>query len=172
VVADEVRRLAQRSAAAARETAALIDTSKATTARGVTAAQNVDHDFKIIIQDIVQVRGLLQQATESSRLQADEVQSMSAAVRQLEHGTSESAAKADSFAQFASALRTRADELALDAADLTRFLGSAKNESTESEAAATPGAQLNGHLVGSAARSATHSRAVLPPPGRMVGTRC
>jgi methyl-accepting chemotaxis protein len=144
VVADEVRRLAQRSSAAAKETAELVTAAQTTTARGVEAAEHVGRDFQGIIEEIGHVRALLQQSGTASESQAAEVQSMTSSVRQLEDGTTESAAKADRFAQLATTLRRHATSLEHDAAELAHLLGTAAQRpvNPKTEAPAQPGPRV------------------------------
>jgi methyl-accepting chemotaxis protein len=125
VVADEVRRLAHRSSAAARETSELVTSARDTVGRGVEATASVSSDFQAIIQQIAEVRQVLDHTTAMAQSQADEVQAMSAACRQLEHGVGESAANARNFASFAATLRTQAAALENDAETLARLLGAA-----------------------------------------------
>src|SRR6202008_2757012 len=60
-VADEVRGLAQRSARASRETAALIETSIGNTARATTKVELVAGSISGITESVVKVRHLVEQ---------------------------------------------------------------------------------------------------------------
>jgi len=140
IVAEEVRRLAQRSSAAAHETAELVTVAQTTTGRGVQASRHVGEDFKTIIADIVQTRTLILQTADASKLQAGEVQSMTTAVGQLERGTVESAERAARFAAFAATLRDHAGEAERDAAGLAQFLGTTAAAPVAADAVAVPSA--------------------------------
>lgn len=122
VVAEEVRRLAQRSAAAAQDTAEVLSAAQATSVRGVERAERMGQDFRAIAEEVGRIRDLLHATSNVSQHQADEVQSMTAALRQLDEGTATTASRAAQAAQFATTLHHDAVELESDAHDLARFL--------------------------------------------------
>jgi hypothetical protein len=122
IVAEEVRRLAQRCSVAARETADVIAQSQATTTRGVQAAGQVQKDFASITQDITQIRTLVEQTASSSNQQTSDVEAMTAALKQLRAGTSNLAEQSSRGAQFASGLHAHALQLEADTVELNSFL--------------------------------------------------
>ncbi|MBI2518478.1 MAG: hypothetical protein HYV95_16480 [Opitutae bacterium] len=123
VVADEVRQLAGRSAAAARQTVDLVNTSQATNRRGIEAAQHVERDFQSIIKAVGEVRSLLGQTEGVAHRQAQAAEAMSAAFRQLEARTVDSAERARRSAQFADTLHAHARQLEEEARELSAFAG-------------------------------------------------
>lgn len=122
VVADEVRRLAHRCATSAHETAEVVSQAQATAARGVEAAGQVERDFASIVQDITQVRNLVDETATGSTRQASDAESIMLALKQLNSGTSHLAEKASRSAQFASDLHAHAVQSESDASELTNFL--------------------------------------------------
>jgi methyl-accepting chemotaxis protein len=122
VVADEVRRLAQRSATSARETAAIVAKTQASTARGVETAANVGRDFESINRDIARLRTLVSETADASRRQSDDVQSMTASLSELNASTSSTADQASRGARIAGSLHDHAFQLEIDATELARFL--------------------------------------------------
>ena len=122
VVAEEVRRLAQRCATAAQETAEVVGQAQATTARGVEAASRVERDFASITKDINEVRTLVDKTATGSNQQTSEVEAMTSALKELRAGTMNLATQATRGAEFASNLHEHAMQLESDANELTTFL--------------------------------------------------
>lgn len=126
VVVEEVRRLAQRCAGAATETAEVVAQSQVTTSRGVNAAGHVERDFASITHDIAEVRNLIAETAGGSQRQAADVESMTAALRELRAGTANLAVQSSRGAGFAGELHTNAIQLEIDAATLANFLSRSK----------------------------------------------
>jgi methyl-accepting chemotaxis protein len=124
VVADEVRRLAQRSATAAKETAALIEGAQAKTKRGVEAAHEVESDFHSITGEIQKARTLLEANTAATESQMQQVQAMASALTQLRAGTMGASDQATELAQLATHLSESSAQLESATATLGAFLGS------------------------------------------------
>ena len=161
VVAEEVRRLAHRSADAAKETSELIVAAQSTTTRGVEAARNVAQDFQAIVGDLVKMRPLLQQTTCASQLQTSEVRSLSTMLHQLQKGTVTSATTAKDFAEFAYSLNQHAGQLDEDAARLSLFLAAEPTKEASPAASTIPPAALLG-AAGPVARDVTREPAGSP----------
>jgi methyl-accepting chemotaxis protein len=146
IVAEEVRRLAQRSATSARETAAIVAQTQASTARGVETAAHVGRDFESITRDIARLRTLVGETADASRRQSEDIQSMTASLGELNSSTGSTADQAGRGARIASALHEHAYQLAIDANELARFLNvtaqTAQNDnppySAPTEAASDP----------------------------------
>jgi methyl-accepting chemotaxis protein len=116
VVAAEVRQLAQRSAAAARDIQALIGTSLAEVAQGTQLAGDAKHAMDGIIGSVGQVEALLADIAGASGEQAGSLAQVSAAVSQMDGLTQQNAALVEQAAVATSALRDQAATLAQDAA--------------------------------------------------------
>jgi methyl-accepting chemotaxis protein len=122
VVADEVRRLAARCTTAARESSDFVVQSQATTTRGDTATDQVAREFAAITANIAEIRALVEKTADSSQRQTAEIDAMTAALKELNAGTTQLAQQATRGAGFASEMHTQARQLQNDAADLTSFL--------------------------------------------------
>lgn len=83
VVADEVRNLAAKSAEAAKNTTALIESSLATVNRGVEAANKTDESFKILADKVQESVAIIDRITDASVEQAGHIQEITNAVDQI-----------------------------------------------------------------------------------------
>jgi methyl-accepting chemotaxis protein len=118
VVAGEVRELAQRSAAAARETADKIAGSVGASERGVTISRELGGVFTDIRDKAHRVDTLVAEIAGASAEQATGIGHLNTAVGQMEHLTQSGAATAEEAAAQAEELNAQAGELATAAADL------------------------------------------------------
>jgi methyl-accepting chemotaxis protein len=107
VVAEEVRNLAQRSAAAARDTTALIADSVDRANEGTAVAQSATEALQSIITDVTGVADLLGGITQASNEQAQGVEQINAAVSQMDRITQQTAAGAQEAASAAEQLRAQ-----------------------------------------------------------------
>lgn len=123
VVADEVRRLAQRSAEAAKHTSELVDSSASVTKRGALATREVSDNFESIAKDLEAMGRLLAQSLEASHRQADDVKSINAALQQFGRDTNDLSDRADRFAGLAAGLSEHTGHLQEDAARLSALVG-------------------------------------------------
>lgn len=128
VVADEVRRLAQRSAGAARETAGVIAEAQANARRGLEATTRVAADFAGIAGDVATIRTDVQESANSSEQQVRQLEAVGAAIRQLEQGTAELLAQASRGAERGAVLRAASEALEREALALTAFVGARSND--------------------------------------------
>ena len=124
IVAEEVRRLAQRSATSAKETAEVVASTLASTARGVHTAGDVGRDFATIANDVTRLSGLVNETAATSARQTEDIQTMTATLRELTASTTGTSEQAARGAQIAAALHEQAETLARDAAALSSFLSS------------------------------------------------
>ena len=99
VVADEVRALAQRSAVAAKETAALIEDSIAKSKRGLEFSSKVSSGLDDIVIKARQIDELVAKIAAASSEQSQGITQINSAVSQMDHATQDAAA---SSAQIAS----------------------------------------------------------------------
>jgi methyl-accepting chemotaxis protein len=98
VVADEVRTLAQRSAQAAKETAALIEASLARAQEGAVRVDKVAASINAITESVSQVKGLVDEVSAASRQQAQGIGQVTQALLQMEKVTQINAATAEESA--------------------------------------------------------------------------
>jgi methyl-accepting chemotaxis protein len=98
VVADEVRNLAQRSAVAAKDTAALIEESIANANQGTERLGLVSAAIRGITEGAGKVKNLLDEVSESSKQQGQGIQQVSTAISQVSTVTQTSAASAEESA--------------------------------------------------------------------------
>ena len=111
VVAEEVRSLAQRSAAAARNTAELIERSQQDAEGGVKVTREVDAVLAEVVAGVARVSELIDQVTKASGEQADGVEVINGAITRLDHVTQGNAASAEESASASEQLSAQAREL-------------------------------------------------------------
>ncbi len=111
VVADEVRSLAQRSAEAARETAALIEESIARTQAGRAKVDEVNAAIAALAEQSASVRSLVEEVHGGSREQHQAVERIGEALRQIEEVSQQAAAGAEQGSAAAEQLSAQAGAL-------------------------------------------------------------
>jgi methyl-accepting chemotaxis protein/methyl-accepting chemotaxis protein-1 (serine sensor receptor) len=111
VVADEVRNLAQRSAQAARETAALIEESVAMSRGGSGKVQQVADAIHAITGSTAKVRTLVDEVAAGSQEQSRGIEQIGRAIAEMERVTQQSAAGAEESAAAGQQLSAQADAL-------------------------------------------------------------
>jgi len=111
VVADEVRNLAQRSAQAAKDTAALIEESIGKSREGGRKLDLVEQSIHRITASATQVKTLVDEVDVGSQEQARGIEQIGAAVGQMEQLTQRSAASAEESAAAAEELSSQAESL-------------------------------------------------------------
>ena len=116
VVAAEVRTLAQRSAAAAREIKDLIDDSVQRVAQGATVVRKAGDTIADIVQSSQRVDSLLGEVANAAREQDVGVRQIGQAVNELDRVTQQNAALVEETAAAASAMEDQAADLAEEVA--------------------------------------------------------
>jgi methyl-accepting chemotaxis protein/methyl-accepting chemotaxis protein-1 (serine sensor receptor) len=111
VVADEVRTLAQRSAQAAKDTAALIEESIGRSHEGSTKLEQVATAIHGITESASKVKTLVDEVNLSSEEQAKGVDQISRAIVQMEQVTQKSAATAEQSASAGEELSAQSQTL-------------------------------------------------------------
>jgi methyl-accepting chemotaxis protein len=111
VVAEEVRALAQRSAAAARETAALIDQGVQSAVRGLALNGDVRHSLEEISKQVERVTAVMAEIASASEQQATGVAQVNEAVDQMNAVTQQVAANAEESASASAELASQAETL-------------------------------------------------------------
>ena len=144
VVAEEVRNLAQRSAQAARDTAAMIEQSIATADAGNTRVAQVAESVTGITTTIGTMKGLVDQISEASRQQAEGIEQMSQAFAQMEQVTQTTAATAEESAAASDDLSGRAEATRALVTRLTALVGS-KTRAPHASEPAPPTARSRRH---------------------------
>jgi len=109
VVADEVRNLAQRSAQAAKDTAALIEESGASAAQGAQKVDQVAAAITNITGSVAKVKKLVDDVSQASRQQSQGIDQVTQAVAQMEKVTQETAASAEESAAASQELSAQAE---------------------------------------------------------------
>ncbi|MGV8938881.1 MAG: methyl-accepting chemotaxis protein [Allorhizobium sp.] len=111
VVAQEVRELAQRSSAAARDISQLINTSTTDVAGGVALVLKTGDSLHHIEQNIVAINQHIGAIASASREQSGRLGEINASVNELDHVTQQNAAMVEETTAAAFALASEADGL-------------------------------------------------------------
>ena len=136
VVAEEVRSLAQRSAQAAKETAAKIEGAIGNTAQGVELSAKVAQALEDIVTRARQVDELASEVSAASREQSQGVDQINLAVSQMDKVTQSNAASAEESASAAEELNAQAETMKEAVAELLRLVNA--NAESGSVAKTTP----------------------------------
>jgi methyl-accepting chemotaxis protein len=115
VVAEEVRNLAIRSAAAAKDTSSLIEDSQQRANQGVSVSKEVSELLTNMKEAVEKVNGLLGNITATSRAQTQNVEQIGSAMGQMDKVVQSNAANAEEAA-------AAAEELSAQALNLCRFV--------------------------------------------------
>jgi len=111
VVAEEVRNLAMRSAEAAKNTAAMIETSVSSARNGVTIAGTVGERLAEIVQKSDKVGSLIAEIAASSGEQTKGIAQINTAVTQMDKVTQSGAANAEESAAASEELSAQAQQM-------------------------------------------------------------
>ncbi|HEV7816580.1 MAG TPA: methyl-accepting chemotaxis protein [Janthinobacterium sp.] len=112
VVAGEVRNLAQRSAAAAREIKGLIDDSVQKVTAGSGLVDKAGHTMDEIVQSIANVTQIMNQITDASDEQRAGIEQINQAVNEMDHVTQQNAALVEEAAAAAESMQKQSARLA------------------------------------------------------------
>ena len=123
VVADEVRNLAQRSAQAARETAAKIQGAIDKTGQGVEISRKVSLALNEIVTKARQVDELAAEVASASREQTQGIAQINLAVGQMDKVTQSNAAGAEESAAAAAELNAQAELMRQSVNELLELVG-------------------------------------------------
>ncbi|HEX7652599.1 MAG TPA: methyl-accepting chemotaxis protein [Verrucomicrobiae bacterium] len=138
VVADEVRNLAQRSAQAAKETAAKIEGAIANTARGVDISGKVSQALNEIVEKARQVDELAAEVASASQEQTQGIVQINSAVAQMDKVTQGNAASAEESAAAAQELNQQAMAMKKAVEDLLILVGQQAADTRPTPAAHAP----------------------------------
>ena len=112
VVATEVRQLAQRSAAAAKEIKGLIDDSVEKVGVGARLVDQAGATMQEIVDSVKRVTDIMGEISVSSKEQTDGIQQVNQAINQMDEVTQQNAALVEEAAAAAGSLHDQADHLA------------------------------------------------------------
>jgi len=174
VVAEEVRNLAQRSAEAAKNTAALISESQTNANLGVQTSGEVGKVLSDISRGVEDVTALVNEVASASREQAQGIGQVNQAVNQMDQVTQSNAANAEESASSSEELNAQARELQDMVSMLVGIVHGANGHNGSGPALAPPRqgaaagpslAPLNKLKSLAAPRKATAASTVLPLDG-------
>ncbi len=124
VVADEVRNLAQRSAQAAKDTAALIEESITKSNEGSTRLGRVAEVIRTITESTVKVKTLVDEVNLGSQEQSRGIDQISKAIAQMDQVTQATAASAEEGASASEELSAQAEAMGHAVHKLARLVDS------------------------------------------------
>ncbi|KQV33689.1 MULTISPECIES: methyl-accepting chemotaxis protein [unclassified Rhizobium] len=128
VVAQEVRELAQRSAKAAKEIKALINTSEVQVRDGVDLVGRAGDALENIAEQVIQINGLIRQISSSASEQAVGLKEINSAVNQMDQVTQQNAAMVE---ETTAASMTLNDEAQMLKSLVARFRAGANTTTTQ-----------------------------------------
>jgi methyl-accepting chemotaxis protein len=144
VVAEEVRSLAQRSAAAAKETADKIAHAHERSLRGTEYTQRVGQQLSEILSGVKQVNELVGEIATASQEQNKAIEELNRAVAQMDTVTQQNAASAEETAAAAEELTAQSQELQAAASSLYALVdGTVASEMPEQGNESEPGSLRN-----------------------------
>ena len=111
VVATEVRNLAQRSAAAAKEIKSLIDDSVSNVDSGSKLVGEAGHTMNEVVASITRVTDIMGEIMSASREQSDGIEQVNQAIMQMDEVTQQNAALVEEAAAAAQSLQDQAQKL-------------------------------------------------------------
>jgi methyl-accepting chemotaxis protein len=136
VVADEVRNLAQRSAQAAKDTAALIEESSSNASQGSATVGQVAEAITAITASVSQVKGLVDEVSVASRQQAQGIDQVTQALAQMEKVTQVTAATAEESAAASEELNAQAETTMVSVGKIEKMVQAEKAEAQPADVAA------------------------------------
>ncbi len=167
VVADEVRNLAQRSAQAAKETAAKIEGSLSRAAQGVEISAKVAMSLDEITSKVRQVDELVAEVAGASREQTEGITQINIAVGQMDKVTQSNAANAEESAAAAEELNAQAETMKQSVTELQQLVGGNRS-AVQTRTATTHRPAKHNHTASTVTKRPTaihtngHARSVTP----------
>ncbi|MDP2274658.1 MAG: methyl-accepting chemotaxis protein [Archangium sp.] len=167
VVAEEVRNLAQRSAEAAKTTAALIEESQRNAEGGAAISEQVNGILREIVSGAAEVTALVADVATASEQQTSGVTQINTAVGQMDRITQSNAANAEESASASEELSAQAIELNEMVEQLGRLVNGA-NAVTARQPAARKAAPKNAPQARASAPRGPMPRAAPSAPRRQA----
>jgi methyl-accepting chemotaxis protein/methyl-accepting chemotaxis protein-1 (serine sensor receptor) len=133
VVADEVRNLAQRSAQAAKDTAALIEESIAKSNDGKVKVDQMAAAIHTITEEFDRVKVLVDEVNQGSQEQTRGIEQVARAVVQMQQVTQTTAAGAEESAAAAQELNAQSEALKAVVARLSAMVGGGSSNGSARE---------------------------------------
>jgi methyl-accepting chemotaxis protein len=164
VVADEVRSLAQRSAAAAKETADKIEVAITNSRRGSDCTAKVEESLTQIAEKVTSTDSLVAEIAIAAREQAQGIEQINAAIGQLDRVSQSNSASAEESASAAEELDAQAETLKDQVTKLRQLVG---GDSATLSAPPVPSARL---LPRSTPAITDSKRRTIPMPGDSEST--
>jgi methyl-accepting chemotaxis protein len=157
VVADEVRSLAQRSANAAKETAAKIEDAVTRTAQGVGISTAIAETLSDINGKVRQVDELVAEVAAASQEQTQGISQINVAVSQMDKVTQSTAAHAEESASASEELNAQAETMKHTVAELLKLVGGTDRREASLDLGSRPSVSEKSKVAGAcvpAAKSA------------------
>ena len=170
VVADEVRNLAQRSAQAAKDTAALIEESIAKSNEGSGKLQRVTEVIHAITVSAAKVKTLVDEVNLGSQEQARGMDQISRAIAQMDQVTQSNAASAEESASASEEMSAQAEALNQIVNELRTLVGaeSGAGHGKASKAPAHTGRGLVALKTAVSAAARRPVKAIAPAAGKAI----
>jgi methyl-accepting chemotaxis protein len=125
VVAEEVRNLAQRSAQAAKDTTAIIESNIELSSQGVLVAERVSEAFNEITTQVKKVRELMEEIAAASQEQTQGIEQVNRAMEQVEAVTQINAANSEESSAAAEELNAQAESMKKIVYELSQLVNGA-----------------------------------------------
>lgn len=138
VVADEVRSLAQRSAAAAKETAEKIEAAIASSRNGSRSCEKVGDSLTQIAEKVSATDSLVAEIATAAREQAQGIEQINIAINQMDGVTQSNSASAEESASAAEELDAQAEALKDMVGQLRKLVGGSMPTRVASAASPAP----------------------------------
>ena len=135
VVADEVRSLAQRSAAAAKETADKIEAAIASTQRGSTSCASVGEALQEIVSKVTEADVLVAEIASAAKEQSQGIKQVGTAMTQMDKVTQGNASSAEQTSSAAEELNSQAILLRESVEQLRQLIESTSRSDADEPAA-------------------------------------
>jgi len=167
VVADEVRSLAQRSAAAAKETADKIEAAITNSQRGSRSCSNVGESLELIVERVAAADVLVAEIASAAREQSQGIRQVGVAMTQMDKVTQGNAASAEQSSSAAEELTNQAQLLQENVEQLQTLIASTSQSagtavSYRPTRASRPAAQRAAVRQSSPSRAAVEARRQAP----------
>jgi len=166
VVADEVRSLAQRSAAAAKETADKIEAAIASSRKGSLSCAKVEESLTQIAAKVSSTDSLVGEIATAAREQAQGIEQINIAINQMDQVTQSNSASAEESASAAEELEAQASSLKDMVGTLRQLVGGAAAVT----AAAPPPSPVRASRVAVSISQPTARPRPRPQPQKTLGT--